>query len=679
MWRECELGLTLNLDPSTTRDSFFDRKMKTIMAAKEDKYRMFDSYLIQRFPLNEPQRNVRGSGHYDPSTQWYSENLVGTLAMSPQRELAWAVMRTLIRSTPSPSEAEEHKKEARMSYEDVADKMLNFYLQYHGDERDIRGVKVYQPRAPTREQSLTEHLAAIITNRKLSVVELQYRLVSLSNDAIFYEQVVQWWQAIGKIILPRLKERKVIDQNLHTLPQLLTFMYKVMTTVYMKDISHVGAMGQYGDDGAACEEGSEQIHITDFGNQLYAQVIRDGSLPNFTEITPGFSEEDKGDVLETMMGLNFLEKEHRLSFADMGITALEDAQETMVKVDWYTFRRGLEWSLAYFKESSPITAIVAMREACSNYVSYVGERGMTLNPVMRFRRCLGCGKKRNNAKQAKSITCYPRLFQSLVGHLESSGCVQDFIRGVDDLRFEHFYNLEDVMKKWWNRRKRAFVVYLTESGHRQWPVGGIWDLEVMACALSGVFSTLIPLLNTRLENGGVTIHETTKPRADGKPVVLEHFSSLLNPRVSWWTDCDFPAECSSELDEQWRKFDDLITEQMDRFPTARDNSQHVDNNMPLMYRNLRMGIDERIRMVKTQPNYGRGIPVLVSGYDLSPFALDILGVKGRSVGREEIHVYNMAVLRELDNPDLTKKYNDHIAATTKFLAMITDEEEGVGG
>eukprot|EP00971_Amphidinium_carterae_P278741 5533537-Amphidinium_carterae.1 len=457
MWKECEHGLSLNLDPSTTRDSFFDRKMKAIVAAKEEKHRMFDSYLIQRFPLNESQRNVRGSGHYDPNIQWYSENLVGTLAMSPQRELAWAVMRTLIRSTPSPSEAEEHRKETRMSYDDVADKMLNFFLQYHGDERDIRGEKVYQPRAANREQRLTEHLAAIIKNRKLSVVELQYRLVSLSNDAIFYEQVVQWWQAIGKIILPRLRERKVIDQNLHTLPQLLTFMYKVMTTVYMKDISHIGAMGQYGNDGAACEEGSEQIHITDFGNQLYAQVIRDGSLPNYTDITPGFSDEDKGDVLETMMGLNFLEKEHRVSFADMGITALEDAQETMLKVEWYTFRRGLEWSLAYFQEASPITAIVAMREACTNYVSYVGERGMTLNPVMRSRRCLGCGKKRNNAKQAKSITCYPRLFQSLVGHLESNGCVQDFIRGVDDLRFEHFYNLDDVMKKWWKRRKRAFV------------------------------------------------------------------------------------------------------------------------------------------------------------------------------------------------------------------------------
>eukprot|EP00971_Amphidinium_carterae_P276742 5492029-Amphidinium_carterae.1 len=90
-------------------------------------------------------------------------------------------------------------------------------------------------------------------------------------------------------------------------------------------------------------------------------------------------------------------------------------------------------------------------------------------------------------------------------------------------------------------------------------------------------------------------------------------------------------------------------------------------------------MDERIRSFATQPNYGRGIPVLVSGYDLSPIALDILGVKARTVGREEVHVYNTAVLQELDNPDLTKKYHDHLVATTKFLALITEDREGVGG
>eukprot|EP00971_Amphidinium_carterae_P188965 3751272-Amphidinium_carterae.1 len=182
-----------------------------------------------------------------------------------------------------------------MAYEDVASKLPNFPLQYHGDERDNRGVPVPESRAraANRDQKLQDHLAAILKNKKLSVVELQYRLVSLSNDAIFHKQVVQWWHAIGKIILPKLIERKAIAQRLHAFPQLLTFLYKVMTTVYMKDISHVGAMGQYGDDGSAFEEGSEQIHVTDFGNQLYAQVIKDGSLPNYTAITPGFTEEDK--------------------------------------------------------------------------------------------------------------------------------------------------------------------------------------------------------------------------------------------------------------------------------------------------------------------------------------------------------------------------------------------------
>eukprot|EP00971_Amphidinium_carterae_P189430 3760270-Amphidinium_carterae.1 len=58
----------------------------------------------------------------------------------------------------------------------------------HGDERDIRGIAVRQPRAANREQRLPDHLAPIIKNRKLSVVELQYRLISLSNDAIFHEQ-----------------------------------------------------------------------------------------------------------------------------------------------------------------------------------------------------------------------------------------------------------------------------------------------------------------------------------------------------------------------------------------------------------------------------------------------------------------------------------------------------------
>eukprot|EP00971_Amphidinium_carterae_P337009 6473636-Amphidinium_carterae.1 len=253
-------------------------------------------------------------------------------------------------------------------------------------------------------------------------------------------------------------------------------MYRVMTEVYMKDISHLGAIGQYGDDVSACEEGFEQIHTTDFGNRLYASVIRDANLQNCTEMSTGFTAEGKGDVLESLMGLNFLEKEHRLTCQDVGITAIDDAQETLLKVEWYTFRKGLEWALEHFEDHSVITAIVAMREACANYRLYVGDRGVTLSPVMPGRKCLGCGKKRNNTKRPQNLTCFPRLFQSLVGHLES-GCVHEFFQGTKDMKFEHFFNKNDVMKKWWKKRKRAFVVYLSESGHRQWPVGGIWDLE----------------------------------------------------------------------------------------------------------------------------------------------------------------------------------------------------------
>eukprot|EP00971_Amphidinium_carterae_P140712 2788505-Amphidinium_carterae.1 len=62
---------------------------------------------------------------------------------------------------------------------------------------------------------------------------------------------------------------------------------------------------------------------------------------------------------------------------------------------------------------------------------------------------------------------------------------------------------------------------------------------------------------------------------------------MLNPRVPWWTDCDFPAECSSKLDEQWKRLDSLITEQMNQYPAARARSQKEDNNMPVMYRELR--------------------------------------------------------------------------------------------
>eukprot|EP00971_Amphidinium_carterae_P273195 5422089-Amphidinium_carterae.1 len=513
--------------------------------------------------------------------------------------------------------------------------------------KEGEGKPVYDPRRSIYNQSLHDHLHAVLDNRKPGVADLQYRLVALSNDDKFQEQLVQWWHAIGEVIIPRLIEKRVVDQNLETLALLFQFMYKVMGTVYMKDISHVGAIGQYGDDGSAFEEGMEQIHMTDFGNRLYASVIRDGSLSDFTDTSTGFTEENKADVLETLMGLNFLEKEHRLTCQDMGITAIDDAQETMLRVEWYTFRKGLEWGMSYFYDQPVITAIVAMREACANYGLYVGERGVSFHPVMPQRRCLGCGKKRNNV-----------TLLAIPGFSRKTCCSRTTST-----------RLRCMMNKWWEKRKRAFVVYVTESGHRQWPVGGIWDLEIMACALSGVFSTLKPQLVKRLENKKVTVHQITNVRSDKKPVVLEHFATLLNPRVPWWTDCEFPIECDSELDKQWTELNDRIAGQMAQYQDVIVNSRPAESNMPVIYRRLRPEMDERIRSITTQPNYGRGIPVLVCGYDLSPMTLEILGMRAQDVRREEIHRHNMAIQRP----------HGSYQAATKFLTTVTEEGEGVGG
>eukprot|EP00971_Amphidinium_carterae_P274289 5443276-Amphidinium_carterae.6 len=427
MWRECENGLSYSLESGTSTDEgFSDRKMKAILQAKECEYRMFDSHLIQCFPLNTEQRTA-------------------------QRELAWVTMRTLIRRTPHPRRAEENRRREAMSFHGLASKMSEVYMQYSGNEKDVRGTDVLYPRPAVLNQ------------------------------------------------------------------------------------------------------------------KLYATVIRDGTLPEFTELSANFTEENKGDVLETLMGLNFLEKDHRLTCEDLGITSIHDAQETLLRVEWYTFRR----------------AIVAMREACANYRLYVGDAGMSLGPVMPARRCLGCGKKRSNNKRTQKLTSY-----------------------------------------------------------RQWPVGGIWDLEIMACALSGVFSTLIPQLVTRLKNGAITVVPTTK---------------------------------------QWEVMNDLIAGQMRQYADAVENSQQPDCNMPSIYRRLRDGMDARIEKIATQPNYGRGIPVLVCGYELSPITMELLGYKARSVEREELHRHNMAVLQELDNPALTKEYNNQMANTTKFLAVVTEKEDGVVG
>eukprot|EP00971_Amphidinium_carterae_P135715 2689015-Amphidinium_carterae.2 len=42
--------------------------------------------------------------------------------------------------------------------------------------------------------------------------------------------------------------------------------------------------------------------------------------------------------------------------------------------------------------------------------------------------------------------------------------------------FEHYVNTRATIDKWWNHKPRAFVAYVSENGHRQWPSGWLLGL-----------------------------------------------------------------------------------------------------------------------------------------------------------------------------------------------------------
>eukprot|EP00971_Amphidinium_carterae_P118535 2348292-Amphidinium_carterae.3 len=156
-------------------------------------------------------------------------------------------------------------------------------------------------------------------------------------------------------------------------------------------------MAQYGDEANAEEMGTEPIHFSDFGNKLYAQVITEGHLSEFDDWTVTFSEEHKGDVVESIMGLNFLEKEERLDCTALGITQLEDAAEVMIRTEWSAFMKGLTWSLAVFHGTPIVSAIFALREVCSNREWTSTDKGGSLVPLL-GKMCLACGKRKNKSK-----------------------------------------------------------------------------------------------------------------------------------------------------------------------------------------------------------------------------------------------------------------------------------------
>eukprot|EP00971_Amphidinium_carterae_P290835 5775514-Amphidinium_carterae.1 len=73
--------------------------------------------------------------------------------------------------------------------------------------------------------------------------------------------------------------------------------------------------------------------------------MKSDDLTEFADFASGFTTEHKGDVVESLLGLNFLEKEGIVDCEDLGIRQLQDARETLLKVEWYCFKKGLAWSL----------------------------------------------------------------------------------------------------------------------------------------------------------------------------------------------------------------------------------------------------------------------------------------------------------------------------------------------
>eukprot|EP00971_Amphidinium_carterae_P246931 4904160-Amphidinium_carterae.1 len=113
----------------------------------------------------------------------------------------------------------------------------------------------------------------------------------------------------------------------------------------------------------------------------------------------------------------------------------------MLRAEWWAFMKGLTWSLAVLHDAPIISAIFAVREACSNWEWTCTDKGGSLTAI-NGRMCLACGKRKNKNNQ---YGCYPRLIQGLVGHLvqEGEACVHAFFPGTQDMKFQDFINIQD--------------------------------------------------------------------------------------------------------------------------------------------------------------------------------------------------------------------------------------------
>eukprot|EP00971_Amphidinium_carterae_P168141 3331737-Amphidinium_carterae.1 len=202
----------------------------------------------------------------------------------------------------------------------------------------------------------------------------------------------------------------------------------------------------------------------------------------------------------------------------------------------------------------------------------------------------------------------------------------------------------------------------------------------MACALSGAFSTLIPRLVELLENNDCGIRPIQMTYGGEKyPVIPSHFSSLFDPQIQWWSDCEFEIPHPGHLVQEWNRFDELIREKSAVYPLAVQNARRPEDNMSEVYRGLRRDMDDRLHEIFTQQNYGRGVPVVVCGKTLSSPAMDILAHRVQTFGRDDLHQYNLSVLQQLTDVALVQCYQKHTISSAEFLEKISEELEGTQG
>eukprot|EP00971_Amphidinium_carterae_P283232 5622962-Amphidinium_carterae.1 len=202
----------------------------------------------------------------------------------------------------------------------------------------------------------------------------------------------------------------------------------------------------------------------------------------------------------------------------------------------------------------------------------------------------------------------------------------------------------------------------------------------MACALSGAFSTLIPRLVERLENNDCGVRPMRMTSGGEKySVIPSHFASLFDPQLQWWEECEFKIPHPGSLIEEWNRFDALIREKSEAYPAAVQNALRPDDNMTEVYRGLRTDMEDRLHEIFTQENYGRGVPVVICGKELSGPAKELLAQQVKTFDRDDLHRYNLSVLQQLTDVALVQCYQKHTVRAAKFMKKISEEQEETPG